>query len=132
VSYRVERHEQSTLFRVAFSDEPPNLFALAMAPARRELELDDCEWLVLAFAIRSGPDRAQIAVASEIAREFNRINVGVRPFDEFNEFETWLPGQAATRGSMWARLSHGELLWTLTRGVGVEELRLLVGESSIS
>ncbi len=123
MSYKIFRIGEPNLGRLVFTDEPSNLVALEMAPPDREPELKRCEWLVLAFAIWSGPDQAQIAIASSIAFEFPWLSVGVRPFDEFTEFEHWLPLPVRFKSPVWVRISSGTDLWHFTRSVTLEEMR---------
>lgn len=99
--------------RVAISmeGEPAYCHALRQAPASRETQLDRGTWLLLAFAIWSGPDRTAIDVALEVVKGFHgQVNLGVRPFDDHAEFKTW--GRVAERyGSpIWLLLSDGALL----------------------
>jgi hypothetical protein len=83
---------------------------LEMAPDKLEPELTAGKWLILAFAVWSGPDHAAIRSAVEVGRE-ERIRVGIRPFDEFSEFAAWCPDvHTGTRSPVWLLLQDGQVV----------------------
>lgn len=93
-------------------NEAPYIKALDATPPAREPELDHGVWLILAFAAWSIPDIAAIETALEAAKHFNgRVNLGLRPFDDFEEFANWNPGTAPTSSPYWILLRDGDKCW---------------------
>lgn len=89
---------------------------LRRAPGRLETFLQDGKWLVLAYAIWSGPDvsvarRFVAAMQSDFIHSFHSrgIRVAVRPFDHEKEFATWCPMQAI-QSPLWISLRAGSLV----------------------
>lgn len=113
--YRVEADGKQR-FKIAFVDESPNVVALRMAPESRERELQIGNWLVLTFAIWSCPDRDSIPVALRFARSSNsdRFRVGIRPFDDDKEFQTWIPNaklfqKSISNQPIWMWIQNGKI-----------------------
>jgi hypothetical protein len=109
MTYRVTRNSEQQP-AIVMEDEPYGK-ALAAAPAQREPELDQGLWLVMVFAAWSVPDINAIQVALDVARHFGgRINLGVRPLDNFEENAAWLPDVKDTGLSpLWIGLNDGRV-----------------------
>lgn len=90
------RATEDTGWELILTDEPPYIQALKAMPGERESELNVGMWLVVAFAVWSGPDfesvRAAIACAKNAGGQFQ---LGIRPFDDYDEFSTWWPPSQA-------------------------------------
>ncbi|MGH2886147.1 MAG: hypothetical protein ACRDPA_26200 [Solirubrobacteraceae bacterium] len=94
---------------VSLTDEPPFCHALAARPFAREAELDRGLWLVIVVAAWSAPDVEAVRTAIDaVARFQGRVQLGVRPYDDPDEVETWCPELRDAGGSpMWAILDDG-------------------------
>jgi hypothetical protein len=96
---------------VDLGEDVDDVTALAMAPAEMETVLRSGRWVVLGFAVWSGPDRAAIDVAIGAAGQLSTARVAVRPFDDFAEFAAWCPGTPeTTRSPVWLVLLDGVLI----------------------
>ena len=122
MTYRVTRNSEQQPV-IVMEDEPYGK-ALAAAPAQREPELDQGLWLVMVFAAWSAPDINAIQVALDVARHFGgRINLGVRPLDNFDENEAWLPDVQDTGLSpLWIGLNDGRVCMSKHGLLTVQEL----------
>jgi len=111
MSNRVES-TGSRRFAITLEGEPHNCHALAMAPSERETALNQGDWLVLVFAVWSGPDRNQITTAMEVAREVGgTIQVGIRPFDNKEELRAWCPeAKIDWMSPIWLVIREGKLI----------------------
>jgi hypothetical protein len=111
---------------VTLANAPPYVHALEMAPARREPELDRGDWLVLVFAVASVPDVRAVREAVKAGRVFGgRVQVGVRPFGDYDETEAWCGSYGGTRESpLWLVLRDGRVVYREwgTRTAGQVEL----------
>src|SRR4051794_6117367 len=96
-------------------EEPNYCHRLAQGPAQRDPELNHGGWLVLVYAIWSGPDIQMISVAQKVAKRFaGRLELGLRPYDYPEEIKTWCPEAAVwTSSPVWLILHGGELLLIL-------------------
>lgn len=110
MTYKVIRDEGGRP-SVALQGEPPYVQALTAAPSMREPELGHGRWLVMAFAAWSMPDIQAIQTALDAAGRFGgSVALGLRPFDETEEFAAWCPGlDVDARSPVWLFLSDGEL-----------------------
>ncbi len=83
-----------------------------MAPSSRERELNCGNWIVLAFAVWSGPDIAAIDTALVAAKRFNgKIQLGIRPFDQYTEMKTWCPeARVSYQSPIWLLFQEGQLV----------------------
>ena len=97
---------------LASRNAPENFHLLPSEPEQREEFLNRGEWLIVTHAVWSAPDRRAIGVLVSVAASLNPgIQVGIRPFDDFAEFATWLPEVAQTGAApTWVRLRDGVLL----------------------
>jgi hypothetical protein len=97
---------------VSLHNEPPFCHALPGRPVVRETELDRGLWLVIVPAVWSVPDVEAIRSAIDaVARFEGRVTLGIRPYDDPGEVETWCPELAAAGGSpMWVLLDDGTVL----------------------
>lgn len=96
-------------YRLELHGEPSYCRALAMAPPELEAELSQGVWLVLAVAVWSGPDRAAVNVALAAAKQrAGEVQLGVRPFDDHQELETWFPGEHGEGSPLWVILRGGQ------------------------
>lgn len=91
---------------------PTRVTALEMGPERLEAKLADGAWLVLGFAVWSGPDRAAIDALCDLGSTLSeQVALGVRPFEDHREFDRWCPLRPATTGSpIWLVLQDGHMV----------------------
>jgi len=90
MNYQITADEQER-FHIEFSDDVVNVVGLRMAPDALEPELQNGQWLILAFAVWDAKDRPAIEVACRIAASLEATRVAVRPFELPDEFATWAP-----------------------------------------
>jgi hypothetical protein len=111
VSFRVTR-EGYRRPAVSLTGEPPFCHALAARPLAREADLARGLWLVSAVAAWSVPDVETIRSAIDaVARFEGQVQLGVRPYDDPDEVETWCPELRDTGESpMWAILDDGAVV----------------------
>ncbi|MGD9646888.1 MAG: hypothetical protein AB7U73_14325 [Pirellulales bacterium] len=89
---------------------PANVVSLPSAPNQREEVLNKGTWLVAVCALWSMDDIRAVSTAVDAATVLGpRINVGIRPFVDYDEIKTWCP-EFATHGSTphWLVLVDGE------------------------
>src|SRR5690606_38093866 len=68
-------------------------------------------WLVLAVAIYSPYDIASIPLAVKAIEPFRgKVQLGVRPFHDFKEMQTWLPQYKDEGTPVWAIIEDGRVL----------------------
>jgi uncharacterized protein (TIGR02996 family) len=72
-------------------------------------------WLVLAWAVWSGPDRRAVQEAIAFADRYyplpaGECNVAIRPFDAEDEFRTWCPVEVPSASPHWLLLDAGRLV----------------------
>ena len=97
--------------------------SLQTAPDAREPMLAEGTWLVLGFAVWSVPDRQAIDVALSAAQAFRgNLLLGVRPFDDHAEFETWSEAQERAGSPVWLLLRAGTLLSERMGQISVDDL----------
>ncbi|MCO7223562.1 hypothetical protein [Pleionea sp. CnH1-48] len=125
MSYDVKRKDD--MYHVELFDEPKNCRALEMSPSTLEGFLCEGVWLVLLFAVWSTPDRKEIEMALRFAKN-KGINLGIRPFEDFDENSNWCPELTGQFGSpIWLLYDNGNLK---NRKVGLcseSDLKDLVG-----
>jgi uncharacterized protein (TIGR02996 family) len=106
--------------RLDFGDRGPPILMDLLRPAAESAEpfLLRGRWLVLCHAIWSSPDRETLHRLVALHR-MRRLPVGVavRPFDAFEEFETWCAVRETSRSPIWLILEDGELVETV---IGVQ------------
>ena len=97
-------------FELVLFAESPRAHPLAMGPTAMEPELASGRWLVLHAAIWSAPDRDAIAAALALARRAVGWQIGIRPFDRFEEIASWCPDARLTTATpVWLLLIDGAL-----------------------
>ena len=122
MSYRVTRDADQRP-RIILEGEPPYCTALDVAPEARETKLDNGFWLVMAFAVWSVPDVLAIQTALDAAKRYDgKIKLGLRPFDEFEEFDTWIPTSGAGTSPSWFLLLEGRKCWEHLGLITVDDL----------
>jgi uncharacterized protein (TIGR02996 family) len=93
------------------ASEPVLVDLLRQSPRAIEPFLLRGRWLILCWAVWSEPDRRTAHLLGILHR--NRrlpIQVGIRPFDEFDEFETWCNPQTLSGTSpIWLVFEDGSL-----------------------
>lgn len=96
-------------------NQPSYCHGLRFAPDSMEVPLRSGAWLVMNFAIWSGPDIQAIQVALRAAKSFNgRIKLGIRPFDCHDELRRWCPPVKENCASpVWLLLKDGQLIHEL-------------------
>ena len=83
-------------YAIVFSDEPGYVHALKMAPELIEPELRVGLWLVMAVAVWNGPAIRNIEAAVACTKDHaGAFELGVRPFDDYEEFDKWWPSAEA-------------------------------------
>jgi hypothetical protein len=102
-----------------------------MAPVEREPELNSGLWLVLVFAVWSGPDRTAVDTALSVAKEFRgEVRLGIRPFDKAEEALAWCPELKLRRTSpIWLILNNGKLERATFGPQTVEQLRAMIHDA---
>jgi hypothetical protein len=130
MAYRVTRDEAGQP-HIALTGEPPYCHALDSAPPAREPELGQGLWLVMAFAVWSGPDTAAVQTALDVAKHFSgKLELGVRPFDDPEECGTWGPGlDEDEHGPLWVLLRDGEVCLKRNGLPGIDELAAAIGSA---
>lgn len=105
------------------------IVALQMAPSASEPELSRGTWLVLVFAVWSGPDIGQIRVLLDIAEHSQSpLLYAARPFDDRTELVRWCPDARETWSSpVWLVLANGRLLGQIEGVRRSDELRRWYG-----
>jgi hypothetical protein len=111
-------------YKLLLEREPEYCKALAMSPLKREPELEQGLWLILVFAVWSVPDRTCIDLALSVIKEFKGdVLLGVRPFDNYTEFNIWCPEVKEKYGSpIWLVLNNGNLLKEMVGVYSKEQL----------
>jgi hypothetical protein len=99
-------------YDVLLKGEPEYCKALPATPSQLPRELSRGLWLVLLFAVWSGPDRSAVPVALSAVKQFDgKVQLGLRPFDRHEEITTRWPKVKEPFGSpIWLILRDGELL----------------------
>jgi hypothetical protein len=130
-------HLANGKWKLVFRDECKFVHALEMAPPSREAELDVGSWLIVAFAIWSGPARASVQIALDFAKASGgSFQLGVRPFDDHEELLTWWPSDSrrACMASIvkdnlepvWLLLREGNTSYQGTGAKSAEQLKRLM------
>jgi hypothetical protein len=123
MSYRItlDEHRRPT---IALLEEPPYCHALEAAPSAREPELETGVWLVMAFAVWSVPDNAAVQTALDAAKRFGgKVNLGVRPYDDWQELSALCSGvEEDGHSPLWLLLSNGEVRMKRKGVLTVDEL----------
>jgi hypothetical protein len=122
MSYRVTGGAQRP--QIVLTGEPAHCRALDAAPPAREPALDAGTWLVMAFAIWSVPDQKAIQVALDAAQRFGgKLKLGLRPYHDPQELDTWYPGREDDgRSPLWLLLDDGKVRMRRSGPVTVDEL----------
>src|SRR5438094_606486 len=91
MSFNVQRGAGDK-WKLIVSEEPGFVHALPVAPASLEPELNSGTWLIVAFSIWSIHDRHSVLGAINCAKRFGgRFQLGIRPYDSFEENARWWP-----------------------------------------
>lgn len=116
---RVERGPHTRVFGVVreairFYPEARVDF-LRQAPDALEPELARNRWLVMAWAVWSGPDRRAVQEAIAFAGRMRPLQseacrVAIRPFDRAEEFAPWCKVEVPETGPHWLLLENGRLV----------------------
>lgn len=130
MSYKVIR-DQDGYPSITLSDESPYSHALRAAPSAREPELNKGNWLVMTFAVWSTPDNLAIQTALDVAKRFGgKFNLGLRPFDDAEEFGAWCPDiEEDGQSPLWVLLRDGEVCMKRSGILTVDELVELIGDT---
>lgn len=107
-----------------FENAPSFLHALKMAPQFREPELNRRTWLVLTYAIWNVKDtRSILAAVKSVERVGNEVQLGVRPYDKYEEIDVWYPKKRDDLSSpLWLLLEDGKVLATEAGVLSEEEI----------
>ncbi|CAH1388057.1 hypothetical protein [Candidatus Nitrotoga sp. M5] len=130
MTFKVTR-DQDGYPSITLTDEPPYSHALGVAPSAREPELNKGNWLVMAFAVWSTPDNLAIQTALDVAKRFGgKLNLGLRPFDDSEEFSAWCPDiEDDEQSPLWVLLRDGEVCMKRSGILTVDELVELIGDA---
>jgi hypothetical protein len=110
MSYKV-KHVSGRMFEIRLDNEPEYCVPLTMAPARREPQLDQGAWLVMVVAVWSGPDYVAVGDALTAAKTFDGfVRLGIRPFEEFSEMETWCCNVREGDSPVWVSIKDGAIV----------------------
>jgi hypothetical protein len=114
-SLTLKYHQETDRFEVEFHGKVASYCrAFPMAPCSREAELNNGKWLILAFAVWSGPDVMSIDTALSTAKRLNgNIQVGVRPFNDYAEMKAWSPeakGRHPGPSPIWLLFQEGRVI----------------------
>jgi hypothetical protein len=131
LSHSYERKADGEIALV-LTGEPNYIVALTMAPDELEPELRYGSWILLAFAIWSGPDRIAVGDAISLAKALaGGVRLGIRPFDDHAEFSRWCPQVNEKHASpIWLVLRDGLLIRERVGVIGSEQFEDLVRAAS--
>jgi hypothetical protein len=104
------RKVSSNRFELLLDDAPPPAFVhmLQMAPRQREPDLDRGAWLVLVFSPVSAPDVRSIKEAIGAVQRVGRgIQLGIRPFYDYEETLTWYGRYGDPESPLWVIINRG-------------------------
>jgi uncharacterized protein (TIGR02996 family) len=97
--------------------DPVTVDCLRPAPVGLETELRQGRWLVLAWAVWSGPDRHAAGrlfrFAEGILYRLGYPRLALRPFDRASEFTPWCPVEQPYASPHWLLLEGGRLIGDL-------------------
>jgi hypothetical protein len=99
-----------------------------MGPNQLEEQVAIGSWLLLYFAVWSAPDLRAVEEALAVARTRPDIQVGVRPFDEYEEvwrLHAFLVNRRATPA--WIVMNDGVVTWERSGALQREELLRALG-----
>jgi hypothetical protein len=111
-TYRVIQIDaKKNVWSVIFENAPSFVHPLPMAPLARESELNRGTWVVIAANVGSVPDVNGIGMAVKCLRKYGgKIQLGVRPFVEYEEINKWFPDYGNNFGSpLWLVLRDGKV-----------------------
>lgn len=99
-------------FKIELHEKPSYCHALPMAPSSREPALNCGNWLVLVFAVWSGSDIMSMDTALAAVKGFNgKVQLGVRPFDQYTELKTWCPeARTSYQSPIWLLFQDGQMV----------------------
>ncbi len=114
MTYHIETNMNND-YVIVFKDEPSFCYSLSMKQKHGEEIINTGLWLILLFAVWSMPERNAIQTALDAVKTFNgRVNLGVRPFDNHNEFKYWCDEIEEKYGSpIWLFFKEGVKLGEL-------------------
>jgi hypothetical protein len=136
MAFRLERRGAGQ-YEFEIEDEPSYVHALPMSLPLLEPRLNSGLWLVVYFPVWSGPERSSVLAAIRAVKGHDgRIQLGVRPFDNYEEIFAWWPtgkdGAVAALKEFpsigWVALHDGKVLY---EGAGLKteaEVDELIGQ----
>jgi hypothetical protein len=102
--------------KVSFQGAPPFIHGLEQSPAEREPMLSKGTWLVMAYGFFSSNDVACIDPAVQrvmnLVDKGHPIQLGVRPFGQYEEQRTWLGAEYNYESPFWVVYRDGNVLGT--------------------
>ena len=133
MSFRLTRSESGRP-QVILEGEPSYCRALDAAPGAREPELDLGRWLVVAFPAWSVPDVQQVETALEVVKRLDGpLQLGIRPFDDAEELQAWLPEASITAPTpIWVFLAQGTVTGVHNGAVEAAELVKLIERAVVT
>jgi hypothetical protein len=119
-------------YSLDLGDMAANLISLEMSPESPEPTLIAGRWLILAFAIWSGPDRKAVSTAMHLAKSTGHpVRIAVRPFDSHSEFDRWCPAvKERFRSPVWLLLNNGELIAERVGYQSISQLQDLIDKTT--
>lgn len=93
---------EGNAWKLVLFGAPGNVHALTCAPEAMEPELSSGTWLVVVFPVWSGPVRRSVRAACSYAEGIDgKLQLGVRPFENYEEIVKWWPtSESPPRGAM--------------------------------
>lgn len=103
------RTDEDFVFEV--TGAPPFVHALPPKPERMEQELKDGVWLVVVFAVVSIRDVKCLPEAIRaVGRRKDKMQLGIRPFLDYDETKSWLDGFRSTLSPLWVVIKDGKVI----------------------
>lgn len=114
-------------YELQIEGAPPFVHPLRPKPDRMEPELKTGVWLIIVFPIVSHRDIACLAPAIRAATDLKRVvNVGIRPFEDYDETEQWYGEYGYTASPLWLILQEGEVLYETKGPLKQDEIRAML------
>jgi len=98
-------------FTLEVTGAPQYVHALPPKPARIEPELGKGVWLVVVFSIMSTRDVKCLSGAIRVVgRRKDGMQLGIRPFLDYDETKSWLDGFWSTMSPLWVVIKDGKVI----------------------
>lgn len=85
--------------------------SLASKPQKRESELEKGTWLVVAVGVFSGSDvKSAVNAIQAIESRTDGVQLGVRPFKDYDESETWFGPYGDIESPLWVIFKDSKII----------------------